>query len=355
MASKNNLYKQAGVDVEAGYEAVNLMKKHAEKTAILGVLGGLGSFGGIFDLSHHMVENPLLVSGADGVGTKLIVAFQMDKHDTIGIDVVAMCVNDILAMGAKPIYFLDYIATGKLNPAQAAEIVKGISKGCIEAGCALIGGETAEMPDIYKEKEYDLAGFVTGIVSKDKLITGENIKEGDILVGLASSGVHSSGFSLVRKILKDTNFQIPAKDIFNKYIPNCEDENIKIDNISLGELLLKPTKIYVKQVLELLKTIDLKGIAHITGGGFYENIPRMLPKGLGAKIDLGSWRVLPIFKLLQEKGEIPEEEMFGVFNMGIGMVLAVNKEDAHKIENAYIIGSVVKGDGVIFNETEGGE
>ncbi|MCL2610744.1 MAG: phosphoribosylformylglycinamidine cyclo-ligase [Defluviitaleaceae bacterium] len=321
----SNFYKEAGVDVEAGYQAINLMKSHAQKTFIPGAMGGIGGFGGAFDLSEHMVENPVLVSGTDGVGTKLMLAFEMDKHDTIGIDVVAMCVNDIVAMGAKPLYFLDYIATGKLQPTQIEQIVKGVAEGCIQAGCALIGGETAEMPDMYKEGEYDLAGYTTGIVSKHKIITGEKIKEGDVLVGLASSGIHSNGFSLVRKIIKN-------------------------NNLPLSEEFLKPTKIYVKQILEIAEMVEVKGISHITGGGFYENIPRMLPEGLAAKINLGSWPVLPIFELLQEKGNIPEKEMYGIFNMGIGMMLALSKEDANKIEDGYVIGSVVKGEGVVLND-----
>ena len=311
-----NAYKKAGVDVEAGYKSVDLIKKHVERTKIKGAMDSLGAFGAAFDLSSHMVENPVLVSGTDGVGTKLMIAQVLGKHDTIGIDVVAMCVNDIVAMGAKPLFFLDYIAIGKVVPEIIEEIVKGIAEGCVLAGCSLIGGETAEMGGMLPDHEYDVAGYATGIVDKTKIITGENIKKGDVLVGLPSSGVHSNGFSLIRKIMKSSHE------------------------------LLTPTKIYVKEVLEIIKTVEVKGIAHITGGGFYENIPRILPSGLGAKINLGSWPILPIFDLIQEKAGIDRSEMFGIFNMGIGMVLAVSKEDASKIENSFVIGEVMEGVGV---------
>ena len=315
-------YKKAGVDVHAGYEAVNLIKKHIDKTKIKGTMDSLGAFGAAFDLSSHMVENPVLVSGTDGVGTKLLIAQELDIHDTIGIDAVAMCVNDVVAMGAKPLFFLDYIATGKVVPEKIEQIVKGIAEGCVLAGCSLIGGETAEMPDMYGENEYDIAGYTTGIVDKNKIITGEIIKKGDVLVGLPSSGLHSNGFSLVRKFLK------------------------------ASEDLLTPTKIYVKEVLEILETTEVKGIAHITGGGFYENIPRILPVGLVAKIKLGSWPILPIFDLVQKEALITQSEMFGIFNMGIGMVLVVSKEEVSKIKNGFVIGEVierkVKGEGVII-------
>jgi phosphoribosylformylglycinamidine cyclo-ligase len=307
-----NAYKQAGVNIEAGYEAVERMKKHVQKTARNGVLGSLGGFGGMFDLSALNLKEPVLVSGTDGVGTKLMIAFWLDQHDTIGIDAVAMCVNDIVVQGAEPLFFLDYIACGKAKPEKIEAIVKGIADGCEQAGCALIGGETAEMPGLYSESEYDLAGFTVGACEKSQLITGENIKPGDVLVGLASSGIHSNGYSLVRKV-------------FNNW---ALTEYVDELGCSLGEELIKPTKIYVKPVLSALKKFEIKGMAHITGGGFIENIPRMLPNGLGADIFDKSWEIPPIFNLITTVGQIEPQEMYNIFNMGIGMVMAVDKEIA---------------------------
>lgn len=338
----SSAYKRAGVDIEAGYEAVERMKKHVKKTIRPEVLGGLGSFGAMFDLtSFKHLNEPVLVSGTDGVGTKLMLAFMLDKHDTIGIDAVAMCVNDIVVQGAEPLYFLDYIACGKAEPVKIEAIVKGIADGCEQAGCALIGGETAEMPGLYGADEYDLAGFSVGIVDKSKLLTGEKINEGDVIVGLSSNGLHSNGFSLVRKVLlEESNLDL------QKQYGNLEK--------SLGEELLTPTRIYVKPILEVLKKFNVKGLSHITGGGFYENIPRTLPSGLGAEIDYGSWPIQPIFDLLKEKGEITFQDMFSTFNMGIGMVMVVSEEEAvsaikelEKLgEKAYIIGRVSKEEGV---------
>lgn len=333
-------YKNAGVDVEAGYEAVTLMKEHVKKTHIPGVMGDLGSFGGFFKPDFQGYKDPLLISGTDGVGTKLQLAFMSDKHDTIGIDCVAMCVNDIVCHGAKPLFFLDYIGTGKLNPKKVADIVKGICNGCVEAGCALIGGETAEMPGFYKDEEYDLAGFAVGIVDKHKVINDEKVKAGNIIIGLPSSGIHSNGYSLVRKLFFGVN-------------------NFKVDSVfpelsnSLGEELLKPTRIYVKTVLELLKKHEINGIAHITGGGFIENIPRTIPKGLKARIELGSWPILPIFSLMKDLGNMDDQALYNTFNMGIGLVIIVDKAIANDIletletmgEKAYIIGDVVSGEG----------
>lgn len=344
----SEIYKNAGVNVEAGYKAVELMKKHVQNTHIPGVMSTLGGFGGAFELGPYIkssssMSNPVLVSGTDGVGTKLVLAFDMDIHNTVGIDLVAMCVNDIAAMGAKPLFFLDYIATGKVIPEKIEQIVAGISTGCVEAGAALIGGETAEMPAMYNENEYDLAGFTVGIVDKEKIIIGEKIKNGNVIIGLASSGVHSNGFSLVRKIIKDKNL-----DLHQTY-PPFED--------NLGKTLLAPTRIYAKQVQKVLESVDILGISHITGGGFIENIPRSLPHGLAASINLGSWDMLPIFDFLAEQANIHKKEMYGVFNMGIGMTLVVAKEDSEKAvsaltqigEKAFIIGEVVTGSGVILN------
>lgn len=335
-------YRASGVDVEAGYETVKLMKEHTKRTMIPGVLGGLGSFGGFFEIAKEDYKNPVLISGTDGVGTKLQIAFMTDKHDTIGIDCVAMCVNDVACHGAKPLFFLDYIGTGKLEPKVAADIVKGVCDGCVDAGCALIGGETAEMPGFYKVGEYDLAGFAVGIVEKEKVINGSNVSEGDILIGIASSGIHSNGYSLVRKIF----FGINNFDI-----------NTRFDQLdcTLGEELLKPTKIYVRTIQKVLDKHQINGIAHITGGGFIENIPRTIPAGLKAEITLGTWDIPPIFKLMQNLGNIEEKEMYNTFNMGIGLVMAVRKEDADEIihtlgdlgEKAYIIGKVSKGEGGI--------
>lgn len=335
-------YKSAGVDVEAGYEAVKLMKEHVKKTHISGVMGDLGSFGGFFMPDLKGYKEPTLISGTDGVGTKVQIAFMMDKHDTVGIDCVAMCVNDIACHGAKPLFFLDYIGTGRLNPNKVADIVKGVCRGCIEAGCALIGGETAEMPGFYKDEEYDLAGFAVGIVDKNKVINGRKVKAGDIVIGLPSDGIHSNGYSLVRKLFFGVN-------------------DYKVDSTflelssTLGEELLKPTRIYVKTVLELLKKHEIKGIAHITGGGFIENIPRTIPQGLKARIELGSWPILPIFDLMKDLGDMEDKVMYNTFNMGIGLVLIADKEMADDIivtlksmgEKAYIIGDVVSGEGGI--------
>lgn len=336
----SNVYKAAGVDVEAGYEAVELMKKHIAKTTRPEVLGGIGAFAGLFELTAFSYKEPVLVSGTDGVGTKLKVAFQLDQHNTVGIDLVAMCVNDIVAQGAEPLFFLDYIACGKNEPARIEQIVAGIAKGCSEAGAALIGGETAEMPGMYGENEYDLAGFVVGIAEKSKLITGASIQQGDVILGLPSSGIHSNGFSLVRKLVEDLDM---------KKVPYGLSK-------PLGEWLLEPTRIYAKQVQQLMERVEVKGIAHITGGGFYENIPRMVPAGLGVAINYNSWDVPEIFAFLQERGGFSLDEMFGVFNMGIGMIIAVSEMDADKAlkalegagEKATVIGRVVSVEGVHF-------
>lgn len=330
-------YKDAGVDVEAGYEAVRLMREDVKSTFRPEVLTDIGGFGGLFAFNKEKYSEPILVSGTDGVGTKLKIAFLMDKHETIGIDCVAMCVNDIVCSGAEPLFFLDYISLGKNRPEQVAKIVKGISKGCIEAGSALIGGETAEMPGFYPDGEYDLAGFAVGVVDRSKIIDGKNIKEGDKLIGIASSGIHSNGYSLVRKVLS------PTKD---KLL-----EEVKSLGSTLGDALLEPTRIYVKTILDLKDKFEIKGISHITGGGFYENLPRMLPEGLGVKVFKGSWPILPVFNLLQDIGIIDEKNMFNTFNMGIGMALIVDSEIADSVvehlnkerEQAYIIGEVVSG------------
>ena len=337
-----NAYKQAGVDVEAGYESVRLIKDDVKKTTIEGVLGGIGGFGGLFEMPKNY-ENPVLVSGTDGVGTKIKLAFLLDKHDTIGIDAVAMCVNDVICCGAKPLFFLDYIAIGKNYPEKVAEIVSGIAEGCVQSSCALIGGETAEHPGLMPVDEYDVAGFSVGIADKPKMIDGSKLCEGDVLLGLRSSGVHSNGFSLVRKI-----FDINEETINAEY-PELDK--------TLGETLLTPTKIYVKPLLALMDKVDVKAVSHITGGGFYENIPRMLTDGLSAKIKKDNIPVLPIFKLMQRVGNIPEHDMFNTFNMGVGMIIAVAKEDADKAlevlaangEDAVVLGEVISGnDGVVF-------
>lgn len=336
-----NAYKQAGVDVEAGYESVRLIKDDVKKTAIEGVLGGIGGFGGLFEIPKGY-ENPVLVSGTDGVGTKLRIAFLMDKHDTIGQDCVAMCVNDVACSGAKPLFFLDYLAVGKNYPEKVAQIVKGVADGCVLAGCALVGGETAEMPGFYPVDEYDLAGFSVGVVEKSKITDGNRAKAGDVLVGIASSGIHSNGYSLVRKIfgLNGDN----AKDILNEYSGKLGK--------TIGEELLTPTKIYVKPLLKLIEDIGINTVSHITGGGFIENVPRMLPDNLRAKIKRGTWDVLPIFELMQEKAAVPEMDMYNTFNMGIGMIVAVDSDKADAAvkcledagEKAYIIGELVKGE-----------
>lgn len=339
-------YEQAGVNIEAGYEAVKRMKSHVERTARKGIMGTFGGFGGMFDLSELNLKEPVLISGTDGVGTKLKLAFMVDKHDTIGVDCVAMCVNDIVAQGAEPLYFLDYVALGKAEPAKIEQIVKGVADGCVQSGAALIGGETAEMPGLYDEDEYDLAGFAVGACEKAAIVTGEKIAEGDVLVGIASSGVHSNGYSLVRKIVfEDNGYAIDA--VVEGY------ETLG----KIGEALLTPTKLYAKPVMEMLKEADIHGMAHVTGGGFYENLPRMMPEGLAAEVDLGTWPVLPIFEFLKDKGQLEDKDLYNVFNMGIGFVIAVKSEEADKIieiaekhgEKAYTIGRVVKGEGVIFN------
>ena len=323
-----NAYAKAGVDVEAGYQVVDRIKKHAEKTKRLGVLGGLGGFGAAFDLSKLDVKEPVLISGTDGVGTKLMLAIEADKHDTIGIDCVAMCVNDIVAAGAEPLYFLDYIATGRNHPEKLEKVVAGVAQGCLQSGAALIGGETAEMPDMYDTDDYDLAGFAVGIAEKSALIDGcKNVEAGDILLGLPSSGIHSNGYSLVRKIFKDFDKQ--------EILPELERP--------LGEELLEPTHIYVQELLPLIKDNMIKGISHITGGGFYENLPRMFSDQLTAEIIEDSWEILPIFKALEKYGQVPHDEMFQIFNMGIGMVLAVAPEKAEEVKQrvkCYEIGKI---------------
>ncbi|MBC2134577.1 phosphoribosylformylglycinamidine cyclo-ligase [Listeria innocua] len=345
-----NAYSKAGVDVDAGYQVVERIKKHVARTERMGAMGALGSFGGMFDLSSLNLKEPVLVSGTDGVGTKLLLAIEADKHDTIGIDCVAMCVNDILAQGAEPLFFLDYIATGKTDPVKMEQIVKGVADGCEQAGAALIGGETAEMPDMYGADDYDLAGFTVGAVEKKKLITEGAVKAGDTLIGIPSSGIHSNGYSLVRKIFfKDNDFKL--NEAFTEL------------DVPLVEELLKPTRIYVKPVLEVLKAVDVHGITHVTGGGFVENLPRMLTNDLAVKVELGSWPVLPIFDLMKKYGQLSELEMYEIFNMGIGMVLAVAKEDVEKTlevlvqngEAAYVIGEVTtrSDDAVIFGGTKG--
>lgn len=339
MKSFSESYKAAGVDITAGYKAVDLMKSHIARTKTSGVMSGIGGFGGLFGLDLSDIKNPVLVSGTDGVGTKLKMAFLMDKHDTVGIDCVAMCVNDIICCGAKPLFFLDYIAVGKNIPEKVASIVSGVADGCVQAGCALIGGETAEMPGFYPEDEYDLAGFSVGVTDRDKILDNKTVKEGDIIIGLKSSGVHSNGFSLVRKIF----------DVENKDIKSPVDF---LGGKSIGETLLTPTKIYVKPMCALFEKITVKAVSHITGGGFYENIPRSIPKGFGAKIDKSALQILPIFTLLQKEGNIPERDMFNTFNMGIGMSVIVDKNDADKAleilrengEDAYIIGEIEKSD-----------
>lgn len=334
-------YKSAGVDVEAGYKSVELMKEHVKKTFRKEVLADIGGFGGLFSLSKAKdMQEPVLVSGTDGVGTKLKIAFLLDKHDTIGIDAVAMCVNDIVCSGAEPLFFLDYIACGKNKPEKIAQIVKGVSDGCMQSNASLIGGETAEMPGFYSENEYDLAGFAVGILDKKNIIDGKNISKGDTLIGIASSGIHSNGYSLVRAALN------PCEKNINNYIESL--------NSTLGEALLTPTKIYVKTVLNLIKDVNVKGISHITGGGFIENIPRMIPKGFKAIIQEGTWNILPIFNLLQEKGNIERMSMYNTFNMGIGMVVAVDESEADKAiesieksgEKAFKIGSISEGKGI---------
>ncbi len=336
-------YKQAGVDIAAGNEAVERMKKHVKKTFRPEVLTGLGGFGGLFSLNKDKYEEPVLVSGTDGVGTKLKLAFALDKHDTIGIDAVAMCVNDVVVTGAEPLFFLDYLACGKLVPEKIEAIVKGVAEGCQQAGCALIGGETAEMPGMYQDGEYDIAGFTVGIVDRPKAIDGSTIAAGDVVIGLGSSGVHSNGYSLVRRLLIDTKGYS-----FDDKLPELEGK-------TLGEVLIEPTRIYVKSVLKLLESVKIKGMAHITGGGFIENIPRVLPDNVNVDIELGSWPIQPIFKLMQRDGAISDRDMFTTFNMGVGMVLVVPSEQAEQAvslakelgEQAYVIGKVTAGNKIV--------
>ena len=330
-------YKAAGVDITAGYKAVELMKSHIKRTVTDGVCSDIGGFGGLFELGK--VKNPVLVSGTDGVGTKLKIAFLMDKHDTVGIDCVAMCVNDVICCGAKPLFFLDYIAVGKNVPERVASIVSGVAEGCVQSGCALIGGETAEMPGFYPIDEYDLAGFAVGVVDKKKILNNKTMKEGDVIIALPSTGVHSNGFSLVRKVfdVESADLKTPMEELGGK---------------SLGETLLTPTKIYVKSILALIEKVKVKAISHITGGGFYENIPRSIPDGFGAKIDKSAVKILPIFDLIAKKGGVSERDMFNTFNMGVGMSVVVSKEDADKAlsilrqngEEAYVMGKIVKSD-----------
>ena len=334
--SKSDAYAKAGVDITAGYKSVELMKEHISKTATSGVYSDVGGFGGLFKLNLENIKEPVLVSGTDGVGTKLKLAFLMNKHDTVGIDCVAMCVNDIICSGAKPLFFLDYIACGKNIPERIADIVKGVCDGCVKSGAALIGGETAEMPGFYSEDEYDLAGYCTGVVDKDKIIDNKTMREGDIVIALPSSGVHSNGFSLVRKV-----FDVENSDI--------KSPILELGGKSIGETLLTPTEIYVKPILALLEKVKVKGISHITGGGFFENIPRSIPDGLGAKIEKSKVKILPIFKLIQKQGNISERDMFNTFNMGVGMSVVVSKEDADTAINilksndvdAYKIGEII--------------
>lgn len=336
-------YEKAGVDVTAGYKAVELMKKHIARTMTAGAISGIGGFGGLYEIDMTGISKPVLVSGTDGVGTKIKIAFIMDKHDTVGIDCVAMCVNDIICCGAKPQFFLDYIACGKNYPEKIAEIVSGVAEGCVQAGCSLIGGETAEHPGLMPLDEYDLAGFSVGVVDKDKILKPETQKAGDVLIAIKSSGVHSNGFSLVRKVFEvnEQNLAVHFDDL----------------GMTLGECLLTPTKIYVKSIMNLLENVNVKAISHITGGGFYENIPRVLPDGISAKIERNAVQVLPIFDLIKRTGDIPERDMFNTFNMGVGMMVSVDKNDADKAlaslkvsgEDAYILGELVSSDeGVII-------
>ena len=344
MKTKTNMaqsYEKSGVNLEAGYEVVRRIKQHVASTARVGSMGNIGSFGGMFDLSALGLKEPVLVSGTDGVGTKLKIAFAMDKHDTIGIDAVAMCVNDVLAQGAEPLFFLDYVALGHNIPAKVEAIVAGVAEGCRQAGCALVGGETAEMPGMYPDGEYDIAGFTTGVVEKARLIDGSRVKVGDVLVGIASSGVHSNGFSLVRRIVADADL-------------HYSDEIEELGGRKLGEVLLTPTKIYVKPVLRLIRECDVHGICHITGGGFDENIPRVLQPGQGLEIREGSWEILPIFRMLEKWGGVPHREMFNIFNMGIGMIAVMDAAQAPKAieiledagEKASVIGKVTDQEGV---------
>lgn len=342
--SYSESYKDAGVDITAGYKAVELMKEHVARTMIFGKTDSLGGFGGLFQLELGSIKEPVLVSGTDGVGTKLKMAFLTDKHDTVGIDCVAMCVNDIICVGAKPLFFLDYIAVGKNIPEKVSRIVSGVAEGCVQSQCALIGGETAEMPGFYGEQEYDMAGFAVGIVDKSEIINKANVMPGDVILGLASSGIHSNGYSLVRKVLDVENIDL-------------SEPISRLEGKTLGEVLMEPTRIYVKPVLKLLENVNVKSIANITGGGFYENIPRALPENMTAKIKKSAIPVLPIFKYIQEKGSISERDMYNTFNMGIGMVITISKEDEEKAKNilqasgeeVYTLGEVIRSDdGVVL-------
>ncbi|WP_054026522.1 phosphoribosylformylglycinamidine cyclo-ligase [Bacillus sp. FJAT-28004] len=336
-------YKKAGVDIAAGNEAVERMKKHVKRTYRPEVLAELGGFGGLFSLNKDKYDEPVLVSGTDGVGTKLKLAFAMDKHDTIGIDAVAMCVNDIIVQGAEPLFFLDYLACDKVVPEKIEAIVKGIAEGCVQAGCSLIGGETAEMPGMYQGGEYDIAGFTVGIVDKKKMIDGSTIAAGDAVIGFASSGIHSNGFSLVRRLLlEDAGYSL-------------DQELEELGGAKLGDVLIEPTRIYVKSALKLVEQVEVKGMAHITGGGFIENIPRVLPDGVNVDVEYGSWPILPIFDLMQNKGGITNRDMFTTFNMGIGLVIVVPADQANEAlriaaelgEQAYRIGTVTEGSRIV--------
>ncbi|OMF24396.1 phosphoribosylformylglycinamidine cyclo-ligase [Paenibacillus sp. FSL H8-0548] len=336
-------YKKAGVDIAAGNEAVERMKKHVKRTYRPEVLAELGGFGGLFSLNKDKYDEPVLVSGTDGVGTKLKLAFAMDKHDTIGIDAVAMCVNDIIVQGAEPLFFLDYLACDKVVPEKIEAIVKGIAEGCVQAGCSLIGGETAEMPGMYQGGEYDIAGFTVGIVDKKKMIDGSTIAAGDAVIGFASSGIHSNGFSLVRRLLlEDAGYKL-------------DQELEELGGAKLGDVLIEPTRIYVKSALKLIEQVNVKGMAHITGGGFIENIPRVLPEGVNVDVEYGSWPILPIFDLMQNKGGITNRDMFTTFNMGIGLIVVVPADQANEAlraaaelgEQAYRIGTVTEGSRIV--------
>lgn len=337
--SNSKAYASAGVDITAGYKAVELMKKHIARTVTCGKASDIGGFGGLFELDLSEIKKPVLVSGTDGVGTKLKLAFLLDKHNTVGIDCVAMCVNDVVCCGAKPLFFLDYIACGKNVPEKIASIVEGVAEGCVQSGAELIGGETAEMPGFYPIDEYDLAGFAVGVVDKDKVINNKTMEEGDVIIALASSGVHSNGFSLVRKVF----------DVENADLSAYKDE---LGGKTLGETLITPTKIYVKSVLELIKNVTVRGISHITGGGFYENIPRSIPDGLCAEINKSAVKILPIFHLIKKIGNVDERDMFNTFNMGVGMSIVVKKGEEDKAlsilkqngEDAYVLGKIIKGE-----------
>jgi len=336
----SNIYKESGVDIEAGYQSVKLIKNHLDKTNIKGVMGAIGTFGSMFDLSSYNFKEPVLVSGTDGVGTKLKLAIDLDIHDTIGIDAVAMCVNDIICHGAQPLFFLDYLASSKNEPEKIAKIVKGVADACLLANCSLVGGETAEMPGFYADKDYDIAGFAVGVVEKSKIITKDKTKKNQVIIGLKSSGIHSNGFSLVRKIINDNNISLTSYSNELKGI--------------VGEILLRPTKIYVREIMSLMEVVDIKGIAHITGGGFYENIPRTLNKGLGARINLSSYQVPEVFHYLQNLANISDHEMYNVFNMGVGMIVIVDEADVEKtlavLDDAFVLGKVIDKEGIYFEE-----